>query len=125
MSTPPSDLGGVLKWLGQQGEKLARHDAEIEALQASQQRLEAAVEGLRGEIRDTRQELKADMQRGFERVEDAVGTANERAHAALSPEAASQLAQANRTAGANRAWAIALLAAVVGLAAVVAALLAR
>jgi len=126
LSTPtPEDISGLRKWLGQQGEKLARHDAQIEALEISTARLEAAVGELRAEMRDTRTELKADMQRGFERLESAVGAANERAHEALSPEAAMQLASANRAAGANRAWAIALLAALVTLAAVTAALWVR
>ncbi len=107
-------LGDVWGQVRKHGEELVRHTVEIAALKESTARLEALVAEVRGEVRETRSELRGEMGRGFDRLEAAVGKVTDAALQAYTPEAAQQLADTRaseakaRASGAN-AWAIAIL----------------
>jgi predicted nucleic acid-binding Zn-ribbon protein len=104
------ELESLSARLEEHGERLARHDAELQALRESTVRLEAAISDVRAELRDTRNEIRADMVRGFDRLEAAIGRVSQEALQAYTPDAARELARTQAAEARARAWAIALLA---------------
>lgn len=119
------EFGGIWKRLGLHGEQLARHDAEIDALQASTARLESLVSEVRGELRETRTELKSEMGRGFDRLAGGIDRLSEQTLRAYSPEAAAEIGSTRAAEGRARAYALSLLAGLLVAAGVIAALIVR
>lgn len=106
-------MDGLLARIGEHGERLARHDAEITALRESTARLETAIADVRGAVSDSRAELKADMARGFDRLEGGLQRITTEALSAYTPEAAREIGNTRAAEARARAWTVSLLAALV------------
>ncbi len=115
-------MEGLAARVGEHGERLARHDAELASLKASTDRLESAISEVRGELRDTRTEIKAEMVRGFDRMEAAVGRITTEALSAFTPEAAREIGNTRAAEARARAWTVSLLGALVAALGVIAGL---